>query len=219
MALLRINGELKEFSINRDVLTLTNEEYESYPGAKKYALCITEDKLITRFGEVAKPKELISAVAVKDSGIVFTTRTTIGSIDESGEASETPRLISPGNRKHVSECGISWKPKTNTYHNSISNFRYGTQAIDEHITHLYSRLMFAGSVYRDQHGGLISANRKIIRCSEFQNHYLVKYEGSPDLHLLLRCYSNFYDVKFDYIPPGSMTKNARSGVEIAGHTV
>lgn len=213
MALLRINGQLEEFSNDNNMLTLTNDEYEEYPGAERYAICVTEDKMITRFGNFPKLNDLLVNVCLRDNSIDISARNTVGIISAEDGAYTLPRYVDASNKARMSEHHIIWDPETQSHTHLHDDYPLDAQVLNEFVTHLYAEQIFIASVYRDHNGGLISTLKKIVRCWEFQNHYLVKYEDDPDTYLLLRCYACHYEVKFDHILPGSMTKSARVWAE------
>lgn len=223
MALLRIDGQLKEFSNDTKLLTLTDEEYEIYPNAKNYDICITETRLITNtLGDLKKPDTLLASGHVGNNSVSYNTNRDSVYVLRSGQTESLRTRMAKAFNKRDSIEGLHWYDKSQRYvlHNSM--FSYSHVRMNEFVDHLYKsgeavpgigsytypEPIFVGSIYRNHVGGLVRSTKKIISCSEFQNHYLVKYENDPDTYLLLRCYACNYEVRFAQSLPGSLTKRA-----------
>ena len=221
MALLRINGELVEFSKNTTMLTLTDAEYDSYPNAKNYLICITESRMIINHNGIEsihdKPLDLLAGAWISDyASTGFLTKSIIANIDlETREIERANRYDPVHDRTNeylyspYTLRGITYRPETDSYCRRGSEVNLEHIKLNNLLTHLYKNGDFLASAYRSILGDLTLVPEKIVKCVPYEGHLLAKYENDDQEYLLLTCYSSPYSVLCDIPFPSTMTKSAR----------
>jgi hypothetical protein len=237
MALIKINGEYKMFSNDKKMLTLTDEDYELYPDAKEYTVCITETRTIVNFRGIISfherlegfiyvtknvfllhmnTKKMNMMISVVDNQhILEKMYTYLAEHDAKNEFwADTNEFWNNDHTAHK----IVYNPVTGEYFQVFTETTFVSEEINDFITHLYhvqSQLHeFIGSAFRNNIGDLIITREKIIRCIKMYDHLLVEYENGA-VNLVLLCYSGFYAVPCDIAFPSIMTKSARKYLEQA----
>jgi len=198
----------KIYDYNWDMLTLTDEEYESIPKAKKFLVCITQTRVIIHRDSLAieceKPLELPRFVMRMGSGDI--------------------RLQMPSSlitlcatTNYATHSNIA-SPYNDNMHNIVhgsGQYEIGGQVcimkqLNDIVTHLYDQGRFIVSTFKNQRGHPLFDLRKIVKCVKYQDHLLAQYEDDPGTYLLLLCYSDKYSILCDIPFPSTMVKSARN---------
>jgi hypothetical protein len=223
MALIKINDEYKIFSNNKNMLTLTDEDYELCPDAKEYIICITETRMIINYQNIISFHErlegLIITVKLYPTQLYITTKITHVLISDH-RLHVLKKYIHIGDIGYTDGNALSGKTFCAVGDNIYTHIRADhkvyklvSEKMNSLITHLYHEGKFLGSAFRNNAGDLIIGDNKIIKSTKIHGHLLAQYENG-ETHLILLYYSYFYSVPCDIAFPGTMTKSARGYVEI-----
>ena len=220
MAFIEIDDKKQLVSMNKLSLTLTDEEYEQYPEAREYNVCITETRMIVNYRGIISIHEklegLLCEVVISERDDLHIITNCINSmltnIDGEYVMNKIGRYYEKRDRSNeymYYPMWIIYDTEKDCYINKSTHTILTHHALNRYVDHLYNDQKFYKSAYRDIDGNLVLTDKKIIKCIKYQDHLLVKYDDDESNYIILLCYSYAYDVKCDIPFPSIMTKSAR----------
>lgn len=215
MALLNINGNLVEFSKDKNILVLTDEEYETYPDAKKYLACITETRMIVNEVTYERTEGEIVGVDFFETDVFIKSKLklallTNGQIMQYDAFMPIRDMTVEYPFSHDGVGNIFYDRSKKIYCSTrIADYDYQHEALNSLVDHVYhSDGRFFASTYWTNAGNLVATPHKIIRCTKYQGHLLAVIEGDDKHYLILLCYAIPYFIECDILFPSSMVKSA-----------
>lgn len=215
MALVKIGEEYIPFS-NGLFITMTDNDYENWPDASKYIVCITDTKIIITIEGAKTICNKASAVINK----VDKNRSGCGGLYITKTIGESISMTNYFNSNGVIESYItgpvSLSKMRAEYKDNICHLtsKFGLDASFEYIDYglfvqLYENDKFYSSLITNHVGEVLITNNMIVDARIAYGHMIVKYENGEKYFIPL-CYSVYCAYPCDLPFPSIMIKSARN---------